>query len=342
MARTFVEQWVTRLNFVPTPTTTLSNWQSSLLAMKQFLVGQNPNNLAGAWRVIGSSNGVVANSNDNWQATTDIVHSAASIPPGHSWILLRSPSGFMPGSNFFDMLIDCTPVDDATVKLGMANSLNPYDTTGATILNAPTDPTNAYNIVHAVCESSTNPQHVHMWRTQSGIFFIGSVTDGGLGIIDRGLACVTGVRQGERDLTDGYPGGFYSLEDLANGAWTFDNLSQSCYGWWINATQHDFAAVPSFPFVNSPASEEVFAYPAGVGRSSISTNLLGFPYDVWAARNATQPALQGYRGRVPDVLLMPFNTASNQFADTDTAAPLRLLSVQQLWLPVPNNTVIQL
>jgi hypothetical protein len=68
-----------------------------LLLIKNALIGFGSN----AWSVISSSNSLVANSSDNWNAIADIVWQSSGNP--HSWIILRQ-TGI---ATNYEICIDC-------------------------------------------------------------------------------------------------------------------------------------------------------------------------------------------------------------------------------------------
>lgn len=343
MSFNFNEQWVILLNNAPAVNTTATTgFQSAVLQFKRALCGQAPNNLLGAWRVIGSSNGIVANTTDNWQSNGDII--ANTSGNAHSWIQLRSPSGFLPGAYFVDLIINCNITDNASVQLKFANSNNPYDVTTGSILVSPgngAEPTNSYQITQVIRTASTAAQKMHFWRTQSGIFLAGFSVDG-TGVMERAIGCFTGTRMGDRDQTDNFCAALFAAADNTNGV--FKQIAQNAgmSGWWTDGVKHANGLSVPMPTFTSPSALGV--YSNGTGRSLISGNRIGFPFDLYAVPYGSSPqsTQQAYRGRIPDMLLGPAAQSSNVFADNDTSAALRLLSVQQFWMPVDNNQTVTL
>lgn len=88
-------------------TTALLVNKSTLFALKRFLTGADPvvGGDTGLWTVDRSSNGTTAGAGDNWASQTDVKwHTDGSA---HSWIVFKSPSGFVGGGNFVYLEIDC-------------------------------------------------------------------------------------------------------------------------------------------------------------------------------------------------------------------------------------------
>jgi hypothetical protein len=91
--------WQFNVNNVDAPAgTVLENYAKAMFRVKQILTGFATN----PWTVVASSNGVVANSSDNWASFADVVFTTA-IGSAHSWIVLKQ-TGI--ASNF-QLLIAC-------------------------------------------------------------------------------------------------------------------------------------------------------------------------------------------------------------------------------------------
>jgi hypothetical protein len=86
----YEQTWTFSHNLVPTDRTTSAlTGKSFALQLKNFLV-------ANGWAVTLSSNGVTANSSDNWSSLTNMIGAAAGV--AHSWCVLKSPEGIVAGA----------------------------------------------------------------------------------------------------------------------------------------------------------------------------------------------------------------------------------------------------
>lgn len=133
---TLSRNWLAQaVNQVPSDqSSVLSTCQSVMLSLKKFVDGQSPVQASGAWTVVSSSNSVVAGNADHWSTNADLVWNT----PGnaHSWIVLQSPSGFMPGSGAVQLLIDLADGSPYNVVTRVASSAFPF--TGGSTTNRPT------------------------------------------------------------------------------------------------------------------------------------------------------------------------------------------------------------
>lgn len=106
MTTTYTKTWISpsAINLAPTASGSAAlQYQDAVLLLKKALCGQNPVNSSGAWSVVASSNGSVANTSDNWNSDSDIVFAAGGT--AHSWIIL-SRAGWMPGGTMY-LKLDC-------------------------------------------------------------------------------------------------------------------------------------------------------------------------------------------------------------------------------------------
>lgn len=118
MARQATRSWTISPNNVFTDQTDLTlQFQEVLIAIKQTFV-------AAGWTVRSSSNGVVADTNDNWNTTADIAFGTwnyttrAALTGAASWIVLRAPASFVAaGGGPLDVLLS---VNDNTVPYQIA------------------------------------------------------------------------------------------------------------------------------------------------------------------------------------------------------------------------------
>jgi len=89
---TEIAQGYTSINEVPGDETTLAaQFQSALFQLKEFLIEAGP----GAWSVVASSDSSTSGASDLWVTSANVVRGTGA----HSWIALRSPEGFQPGTS---------------------------------------------------------------------------------------------------------------------------------------------------------------------------------------------------------------------------------------------------
>lgn len=92
--------------------------------------------LTSPWAIVASSNGVVANTSDNWSALADIVYAAAGN--AHAWIHLRQVDYFGAGDHLH-MLLDCIPSisGNPVARMSFTRGATGYNNNGTTT-NRPT------------------------------------------------------------------------------------------------------------------------------------------------------------------------------------------------------------
>jgi hypothetical protein len=183
---------------------------------QKFLTGQDPVVTSSAsWTVIASSNGIVANTSDNWNGLSDITSADAGV--AHSWIVLQSPTGMLPNSGSMQFLIDCSAsaaVATELVRPVWTHSGSPFTGSFISTLNPPGVPTQGIDSTgttatgnRQILENTPSllPHTLHMQRTTRGDFFIGFIQNGS-GKINSTWSCLrlTGG-DGEILNNDPYP-----------------------------------------------------------------------------------------------------------------------------------------
>lgn len=233
------------------------------------------------------------------------------------------------------LLIDCNQATTNSITVKQVTSADPYNASLGTTTDAPTAPLSEQATVSTVCANGTDPQRMHFWRTESGIFICGFSKDGD-GFVARGAICLTGARAAVRDKTDNFCAGLMFLEDPGQGVFRTSVLGGNMKGVWTDGTTAmTFPLSVAYPFV-----EDIPAYVFDLddGKSAITGNRIAFPADLYSMNTGKV----AYRGRVPDIGLAPPSLAINQFLDDNGDAELRLQNVQQLWLPVANSEIVVL
>jgi hypothetical protein len=164
--------WTFGLNATPTDQANLVNQMASFcLQLKNFLV-------AGGWSVVQSCNttSFATNGMDYWSTTADITFAATTS--NHSWVILKSPVGLVPGldgsytgdQSCLWFSIDCNYVNTAAQAKFYVHRANPTIGTAATNLC----PTSTYQYGWAAQQflrtTFANTAIFHFRRTSQGHF----------------------------------------------------------------------------------------------------------------------------------------------------------------------------
>lgn len=330
---TLSKTWVIDINRVPAAQGTAALQQSNMIFnLKQFLTGAVPLNAAGAWTVRGSGNGNgTFGAADNWLTAADVKSNTASGLQ-HSWLVLRSPSGLLPGSAFVEILIDVFAAGAAqfeNFQLTVANSLNPFNIGAGTDTTAPPTPTNgiAFGSRQYIENTVLVNHRNHFWRNTEGDFYLAASRDGS-GFNAFSMWCFVG-RSGE--TPDNYPaiiGSSYNNSSPGTPSVAQMQASTNNASWYVDGTVADICPVYPKQDSNNLATSGV----PNTG-SAVSGRYPSIPIDLWRI----QPTKGSYCGRVPDIN-WSFVNATNLTVEAGSD-PIRRLVFDQLSIftdgPIP-------
>jgi hypothetical protein len=197
---TFQETWIDEYDDIPTQTTAAVMFREFVYRMKTFLCGEDPVNTNGAWTVQGSSDGDLnVGASDYWVDSGDIVNAASGS--SHSWIVLRSPTDYLPNSKYVEILIDCNTDEggNATEELEIyaTNDVDAFDVGSGTLAYSPKHasgggPTTVQREITGNLTSDSNilendpsndAHRLHMIRNERGDFLI-MISKDGTGNVD--------------------------------------------------------------------------------------------------------------------------------------------------------------
>jgi hypothetical protein len=319
---TLNKTWYIDLNLAPSAqATAIDQHRRMVYNLKQFLTGgafydngvtvPAGSASAGAWTVQGSGNGAgTFGVGDNWTSSASIVSAATGV--AHSWIVLRSPAGFVPGVGFVEILIDCNATGAAQFEnftMVWANSGNPFSIGTGTNLAAPTSPTNSASRANVqYIENTLLVNHTnHFWRNSEGDFWVTASKDGG-GLVQFVATCI-GLENGE--TPDAYPmmGGVFYSTAVTSPNTTDLASTTNMVGWWVDGTLAD--VMPCVLSTSATPGTSGFTA-AGSGISS------RYPTDIMRCFSVVSPT-GGYRGNVPDIR-WGHNAAAYNTLETTTDA----------------------
>lgn len=312
-----------------------AQFQDSILRLKQGLIGQNTTDInsvataLGAWTVVGSSNGTVANTSDNWATSADIVSASGAV--AHSWIVIQSPDMGMLGGRIW-LIIDCNDGAGTVQDFELIMCSDQPDLTTPVTTARPTA-TNEVAMGEQVWQlSAFAAKSFHFWRTTIGEFIAVMSTDGTL-IPESGIVFWR-CDNGEAGVQ--YPF-FCYREHLTSGlgAFTASNLATSgnIDGFWQDKTP--LTAVMNMNGPGGPGGNTTSNWTNG--RSNINNGVPDFPLAMtW--NSATEAAIPGY---IPDIRLSASSVPNNETNNADTDAIVRT-TVGQLLLPVPRTISVTL
>lgn len=160
-----------------TATSTLDSGAHTAWVLKRLLTGASvAGYTAGAWTVMGSSDGTTAAMDgvDRWLTEANVVYSIATATP-HSWIVLRSPAAI--NGTYCYLLIGCQE-NGASSQGNVHVSPGPYSGNSTTA-----DPTSAISNGNGVAnpffsDDVTNPQRFYGALSTVGDFILFSTIQG--------------------------------------------------------------------------------------------------------------------------------------------------------------------
>jgi hypothetical protein len=302
-----VKTWYVDTNVIPSgasaidAATSLAQYQRIVLNRKLFVTGAafyedgvrvpDGSGAAGAWPVISSSDGVTAGAGDRWLTPANIIQAAGA----RSWIVLRSPAGWLPGGAYVEMLIDVVTSAGTSegVTISVAPSSNPF---AISVLPAtpPALPANGVALgTHQISEYTAPADHKgHFWRNSEGDVILTSSRNGSgnFGSYIKSLQGESGESISIYPCTINM--GHTSL--LGASALIYQNLQApgSTAGWSIDNTPRD--AIICFPSSITAGLPATTGYGTSGGLSGRNPNM---PIDLFQL----DPILGLYHGRVPDV-----------------------------------------
>jgi hypothetical protein len=306
---TFQETWIDEYDDIPTQTTAAVMFREFVYRMKTFLCGEDPVNTNGAWTVQGSSDGDLnVGASDYWVDSGDIV--SANNGSSHSWIVLRSPTGYLPNSKYVEILIDCNTdaggTDTEELQIWATTDVSAFAVGSGTLAYSPQHalgggPTTVQREITG--NGSTDPQilendpsnddhRLHMIRNERGDFII-MISKDGTGFAEWTWATLTTDPPSTSD--DNYPVGMNARRLIATGPTFSQGFGSTSFGfeaWWIDG---DDDAGDLFSSTCPSLTQGVDGTVDKINGGRIPK----IPILIWS--NSTTSNQVGYRGLIPDL-----------------------------------------
>lgn len=304
--------WNSNLNVVVAGTDVDSQFQNIILELHTWFK-------AAGWTVLGSSNGVIANTSDNISVAADIVTAIAGV--AHTWIAYRSPTAFA-GAEQIEVVVDCKVASSPDIAIDMSASSGSL--TGFTsILNRPTGPNEWIRDGIVINPTSTFvTKKMHMARSSDGEFWFGTSDDGTL-IMER-VFWFTNLTGGDQSA---YPYAFFAIsQGVSAGSFRHSDLNVS--GNWKTHNPGDGAAVNAIEWSSHAQEWSLWVD----GRANIS-NAAGIAPMELSVNNGTQGR---FVGSVQDIKAASSSIPSGEVEDGDPDA-VRRVAVDDAWLIVKSS-----
>lgn len=279
----------------------------------------------GGWTVIASSNGVVANLNDNWNSSADIVFASAGA---RSWIVMRSPVGWLPGTDQVELCMECnnSSPDATPQQMQSFFAANPFfDVTTPVTTARPTSGNET--------AANSSGDDVIPWTgvlTGRWTSWYSSRGDVVFGVKPQGvlqwrhfqvLTANTDVNGGG---TGSYRFGFFSRSSSSTGVLTASD---------INNGNNWRGIAPDSVSTDSPQGESTVYGGAAVWASGLDVGgvTVSSPIDLYS----NSPSRGRSLGTVVDFYAGPQNLPNGELDDAETLQVLRRQFFDSTWLYVP-------
>jgi hypothetical protein len=346
---TFNQTWIaSEYDVIPPQATATQQFQAVMLRVKNFLTGSIPAVASGAWIVRGSSDSVTANSSDNWAAEADIVNDVPGSP--HSWIVLESPAGMLPGGNFIQFTIDN---DKDTVggnpgteesRIYSTTNVNAFDVSTGTTTARPARFTGVGTEYEVTSGAATDPQwlendpvlnphRLHMVRNHRGEFVIIVSDDVVTGLANWYWMCLIADRP--TSSTHNYPVGTIAKRSTFGisqssstvaGAWSLQGWTDSGVTMNSGFLMHGIHGLASM---------------VDARNDDYNGGLID-QYVLDASSNSTSPSQIGQIGRVADSDIRGAGNQTGAGPDSELdlnpgADPQRYVKINGIYLPIDNG-----
>jgi hypothetical protein len=274
----------------------LNMHKATTLSLKQFITGQTPVNSSGAWTVVSSSNSVTQSLSDNWNSVSDLVWASDGV--AHSWIVLKSPAGYVPAGGFVYLLLSCA-TGDSNLVIKMSGN-------GFTGGSSTTDPTSTGASVWGGSQlwTATLPAGAK-WHGTRNTFgdFVFLWSKNGSGLAASAFMVISRV---EYQAADVFPVTF-SAAFLETGRGAFSGVDFSEFNTGnTRCIWTDGGATPNSSYIIQPrdfGSNENWLDTSSTGVDWLDPTKIA----AWPAHVATDGAHSSYRGRLPDIDLVMLN-----------------------------------
>lgn len=285
--------------------------------------------LAAGWTVVFTSNGSVADGNDNIGGPSDIVW-GTEASQAHSYAVYQSPGGYGQngGTCYFMWNADVAAATTNPQQVDFYTLVDPesYSLAGSPLTTrpVPSTPINEDNRLNIPLKPGSTfvPHHLHTWRNSRGEFLFMVSIDGTTIVESIVWAISPDGAEGINDFTI-----FIDNVNTGNGVLDANRLASAALymSHWIDGTVQD--ANPQFVSIITSMS----TWSAGL--SSFSTNPVSGPAD-YVVDNATNAR---YFGRVVDLRFTSENLPPGTLDDSDAVdpggEPNRMMSVLSMLLP---------
>lgn len=300
-------QGYTSINEAPAAESTLAEqFQNALLQLKEFLIAAGT---GGAWSVTDSCDSTATGASDLWAAAADVVRGTGT----HSWIVLRSPEGFMQGPDGSGtgaqsrvwLCIDARYANDYQVEF----SLHRTAPTGGTTSAAPTSSGQLTWSTQQILRTSLAASRFHGSRDVRGQFWWGiSPNASSRAAFGMFVASLVDYPTTPSDLAYN-AAGFMFYADSARGAFAIANFAgaERCRGWNPDGTASSNASLAyEWVATNNSSSPAII----GSGGNTLNSRADWTRLRVWN-NDTTHKHLYG---RIPDIVLCSVNNPQTEVA----------------------------